>query len=87
MSEFKLDIDAGAWLDKEGCVTTVFIGDACEPVVEISTTWEELVDQEYEAHKIGDTNRLHPDAKEFLDAITKAAEYARMRYAELGGEA
>ena len=82
MSEFKLDVDAGAWLDAKGAMTTVFIGDACEPCIEIVETYEELIDKELQAHCVGDLilKRNQPDAEEFVNALAEAAEYARQKY-------
>ena len=82
MSEFKIDIDTGAWLDATGIMTTVFIGDACEPCIEIVETYEELIDKELEAHCVGDLilKRNQPDAEAFVNALAEAAEYARKKY-------
>lgn len=92
MSKVYIEIDASPWMDAEGVLTSVFMGDACEPCYEERVSYEELIDRELEAHTVhGKLTAEYGhdnigDAEKFVVALEEAAVYARRRFEELKGE-
>ena len=84
-----IEIDASPWMDAEGVMTSVWIGDACEPCYENRVSYEELVDKELEAHTVYGklTNEYGHDnigsAEKFVIALEEAAVRARTLFEEL----
>ena len=84
-----IEIDASPWMDAEGVLTSVWIGDACEPCYEKRVSYEELVDKELEAHTVFGklTNEYGNDnigsAEKFVIALEEAAVRARTLFEEL----
>ena len=87
-----IEIDAGAWLDATGVETTVYLGDASDPVYIKKETYEELIDFELHAHtvqgKLINDGRYDNIAKaeDFVCILEEAAKYARKRFEELKDE-
>lgn len=87
-----IEIDAGAWLDATGVETTVYLGDASDPVYIKKETYEELIDLELNAHTV--SGKLTRDkyfdniakAEDFVCILEEAAKYARKRFEELKSE-
>ena len=84
-----IEIDASPWMDAEGVLTSVWLGDACEPCFEHRETYEQLIDKELESHTVGGklTNEYGHDnigeAEKFVKALIQASMYARKRFDEL----
>lgn len=84
-----IEIDASSWMDAEGVLTSVWIGDACEPCYENRVSYEELVDKELEAHTVFGklTNEYGHDnigsAEQFVIALEEAAKRARALFEDL----
>lgn len=84
-----IEIDASPWMDAEGVMSSVWLGDACEPCYENKKTYRELVKQELEAHTVHGklTNEYGHDniatAEEFVIALEEAAKYARKKWEKL----
>lgn len=90
MSEkFYIEIDAAPWMDAEGVLASVWLGDACEPCYEQRVSFEELIDKELESYTIQGklTNEHGYDsigyAEEFVVALEEAAVRARALFEEL----
>ena len=87
-----IEIDASSWFDADGVITSVWIGDACEPCYENKKTYRELVNQELEAHTVHGklTNEYGCDnigaAEDFVRELETTALYARQRFEELKNE-
>ena len=84
-----IEIDASPWMDADGVLTSVWIGDACEPCYENKQTYEELITKELEAHTVHGrlTNKYGHDnireAEKFVVALETAAERARALFENL----
>lgn len=84
-----IEIDASPWMDADGVLTSVWIGDACEPCYEKHVSYEELIDKELEAYTVhGKLTREFGndnigDAEKFVVAFEEAAKYARERFEDL----
>ena len=87
-----IEIDASPWMDAEGVMSSVWLGDACEPCYENKQSYEELINKELEAHTVHGklTNEYGCDnigeAEKFVLALEQATTYARRRFEELKGE-
>lgn len=84
-----IEMDASAWMDADGVDTCVFIGDGCAPVYSSKVSYEELIDQELEAHTVRGrlTNEYGHDnigsAEKFVIALEEAAVRARGLFEDL----
>ena len=84
-----IEIDASAWMDAEGVLTSVWFGEACEPCYEERVSYEELVEKELEAHTVQGrlTNEYGHDnigdAEKFVIALEEAAVRARALFEDL----
>lgn len=84
MSKVYIEIDATPWMEADGISTSVFIGDGCEAAYESKHTYEELINQELEAHTVfGKLTDYADDAERFVIALEEAAKHARTRFEEL----
>lgn len=87
-----IEIDVSPWMDAEGVLTSVWLGDAGEPCYEERKTYEELITQELESHTVREilTNKHGHDnigsAEKFVVALEEAAVFARKRFEELQDE-
>jgi len=80
-----IEIDASPWMDETGVLTSVFLGDGCEACFEQLSTYEELVDNHFEAYTIygkfiGDNAN---EAELLVKKLEEVAVYARQRFEEL----
>ena len=86
--EVYIEIDASPWIDEKGVLTSIWLGDACEPSYEQLFTYDELVDKELESHTVH--GRLIGDnidaAELFVKKLEEVAKYARKRFEELKDE-
>lgn len=84
-----IEIDASPWMDADGVLTSVWIGDACEPCYEQRVSYEELIQKELEGHTVHGrlTNEYGHDnigeAEKFVIALEEAAVRARALFEEL----
>lgn len=84
-----IEIDANAWMDAEGVLTSVWLGETCEPCYEERVSFEELVDKELESHTVHGrlTNEYGHDnigsAEKFVIALEEAAVRARALFEDL----
>ena len=88
-SKVYIQIDASAWIDAEGVLTSVWLGETCEPCYEERVSFEELIGKELEAHTVRGrlTNEYGHDnigsAEKFVIALEEAAVRARTLFEEL----
>ena len=85
MEKVYIEIDASPWMDEHGVLTSVWLGDACEPCYEQQSTYEELVEKNLEAYTvygklIGDNA---DEAELFVKKLEDVAVFARKRFEEL----
>ena len=52
MSEAKINIDMGASLELDGIFQYVYFGDSCEPAVQETVTWTDLISDAYDTQCI-----------------------------------
>ena len=85
--EVKLDIDLCPWMDEKGILTSLFIGEACEPVYEGHTPYKELVKQTLECYTVPNSGKIpethFDEVEEFVRELEKTAEYARKEMEKL----
>ena len=92
MEKVYIEIDASPWMDANGVLTSVWLGEACEPCYEHTTPYEELIDKELEAYTVHGklTEEFGNDnignAEKFVVALEEAAKYTRERFEELKDE-
>lgn len=77
--EVKLDVDLTPWMDEKGVLSSLYIGEACEPVYEGYTSYKELVKQTLDSYTVsGKIMESHfDDVEEFVRVLEKTAKYAR----------
>lgn len=84
-----IEVDVSPWMDAEGVLTTVWLGEVGEPCYEERVTYKELITQELTSHTVRDrlTNEYGHDnigaAEKFVIALEEAAVYARTLFEEL----
>ena len=83
-----IELDASPWMDETGVMTSVWIGEACEPCFESTTSYEELVEKQLEAYTIHGrlTGDLADEAEIFVKKMEEVAKLARSRFEELKDE-
>lgn len=67
MAEATLNLDLYADLDDTGVNLSVYFGDSCDPSLEKSITWPEIVSQHIETYTIPNKETLPFDSLEELD--------------------
>jgi len=79
--DVKLDIEVTPWFETKGVLTSLYIGDACEPVYEGHTPYKALVKQNLFCYTAPVTEKIPPEhfdeVEEFVRELEKAAKYAR----------
>jgi len=85
MTTTKLMVEVTPWFDEEGVFTSLYIGDACEPVYEGHTPYKELVDLELSSYTInGKIPEKHLDeVEEFVRTLEELGDYARKQMEKL----
>lgn len=82
-----IEVDCSAWLTSKGVEVSCYIGDACEPIVESTESFEDLIEKELYAHTIMSTGKFSPtqidSVHEFLDTLKRSVEYTEKRIKEL----
>jgi hypothetical protein len=81
----KIHVDVHPWLDEKGVISSLYLGNGCEPTHEEITPYEHLIDQALESYTVRDVLRDidYADAEAFVKALEAAATYARTRLNEL----
>jgi len=77
--DIKLDVDVSPWFETKGVLTSLYIGDACEPAYEGHTPYKDLVKQNLFCYTVA--GKIPPEhyeeVEEFVRELEKAAKYAR----------
>jgi len=75
----ELNVEVTPWFDEKGVLTSLYIGDACEPAYEGHTPYKDLVKQNLFCYTVlGKIPPEHFDeVEEFVRELEKAAKYAR----------
>lgn len=83
-----IDLDVDSWIDCDGVVSTVWMGETDDPTVQVRTLWYDLVDKEIESYTVhGKIAEVHMgEAKEFIRSLQEVAQYAQKRLEELSDE-
>lgn len=81
-----LEVEADGWLTDEGVEISVYIGSTDDPQVEVTHSYEKMIDQYLEAYMFeGKIIKLHKDkAARFIAKMKEISEYAAQRAKELG---
>jgi len=81
-----IEVQADGWMTNEGVEITVYIGDTDDPQMEVTHSYESLIDQHLEAYLFdGKIAELHKDeATRFIAKMKEMHEYAEKRARELG---
>ncbi len=81
-----LEVDADGWLTDEGVEITVYLGNGDDPQVEVTHSYESLIDKHLETYLFyGKIAELHKDeATRFIAKMKEMYEYAEKRARELG---
>ena len=82
-----IEVDCSAWLTSKGVEVSCYFGDACEPFIETTESFEDLIEKELYAYTLLGTGKFSPaeidSAHELLDTLKRAVEYAEKRIKEL----
>jgi len=80
-----IEVDTNSWMLLEGIETSIFIGQADEPI-EITESYESLIDKHLDSYIFhGKIAALHDDeTAAFITKLKSMAEYAECRAKELG---
>jgi len=82
----KIHVDVHPWLDEKGVISSLYLGNGCEPTHEEITPYEHLIDQALESYTVRDVLRDidYADAEAFVKALEQAAAYARTQLESMG---
>lgn len=79
----KLDIEVTPWFETKGVLTSLYVGDTCEPAFEGYTPYKELVKQNLFCYTSPLSDKIPPkhfdEVEEFVRELEKAAKYARKK--------
>lgn len=80
MSDVKIDVEVSAWFEEDGVLSSMWIGEACEPAFEEKVSYRELVEKSMDSYTV--RGKIHPhhesDVDQLIDALQDAADYARV---------
>ena len=81
-----LAVEADGWMTDEGVEITVYLGNTDAPQVEVTHSYEKMIDQHLETYLFdGEIAELHKDeATRFIAKMKEMYEYAAKRARELG---
>jgi hypothetical protein len=81
--DVKLNVEVTPWFESEGVLTSLYIGDACEPAFEGHTPYKELVKQNLFCYTSPLSDKIPPEhfdeVEEFVRELEKVAKYARKK--------
>lgn len=79
--DVKLNVEVTPWFETKGVLTSLYIGDACEPVYEGLTPYKDLVKQNLFCYTRPLGDKIPPEhfdeVEEFVRELEKVAKYAR----------
>ena len=74
-----IELDTSAFIDETGFGVCVWVGEGCDPVVETTFAFEELIENHFEGYTIND--KIRPmdfaDLEETVIKLEQMAKYAR----------
>jgi ABC-type nitrate/sulfonate/bicarbonate transport system substrate-binding protein len=81
MTTTTLDVEVTPWFESKGVLTSLYIGEACQPAYEGHTPYKDLVKQNLFCYTAPVTGKIPPEhfdeVEEFVRELEKAAKYAR----------
>ena len=57
MPKAELELDVFPGIDTEGVYATLYVGDSSEPELEVSESWEDLLEREIDYHTVPNSDR------------------------------
>lgn len=72
----EIDFDMGVDIEPSGLTQTLYVNDSCEPSLESTESWEEIVKRSMEYYIFPGSESMHPDDLESLKNMVIGLEHA-----------